>query len=78
MRHGFGAALTLLTGGSGGQVIESVTGLLDLNYSREEEMVVDRFAIQSLDAVYGDRQGRRACLKSWKRMECCRNGPICF
>lgn len=38
-------------------MIESLTGLLDLNYSREEELAADRFALQSLDVVYGDREG---------------------
>ncbi|MGZ0657025.1 M48 family metallopeptidase [Coraliomargarita sp. W4R72] len=54
---GFGTALKLLTGASSGRLIESGTGLLDLSYSREEEMAADRFALQSLDAVYGDRAG---------------------
>lgn len=54
---GFGSSMMLLTGGSGDAIIESVTGLLDLNYSRDEEMAADQFALQSLDAVYGDRKG---------------------
>ena len=54
---GFGASMSLLFGGSSVGVSDSVTNLLALNYSRDDEVAADRFALQLLDAVYGTRAG---------------------
>jgi Zn-dependent protease with chaperone function len=54
---GFGASMSILTGGSSGGVVDSVANFLVLNYSREEETAADRFALQVLDQVYGTREG---------------------
>lgn len=53
---GTGTALLVLTGG-GSSIVDSTTQLVDLKYSRDEERAADRFALQSLDAVYGEREG---------------------